>query len=156
MFRPQLFFTYSTQPFFRVFVFYHKKAWLFTKNGGMFLTASIIINVLAMTMADSTFEEKRQLLIFGEGTHPKMVQQQVKILEKESEGLKERDLVITKVKAENALAQKYDVAPSAFAVILIGKDGTEKYRTDQLLTTTKLFALVDAMPMRRSEIERKN
>lgn len=42
----------------------------------------------------------------------------------------------------------------AFSVVLIGKDGGEKLRQDSLLTARELFALVDAMPMRRAEMGR--
>jgi len=43
----------------------------------------------------------------------------------------------------------------AFSVVLIGKDGGEKLRRDSFLSTRELFAFVDAMPMRRAEMERE-
>lgn len=39
--------------------------------------------------------------------------------------------------------------------ILIGKDGGEKARSTENLNLAKWFALIDGMPMRRTEIERK-
>lgn len=45
---------------------------------------------------------------------------------------------------------------ATFEVILIGMDGTEKLRQTEVLTSDKLFALIDGMPMRRYEIIKNN
>ncbi|WP_298516640.1 DUF4174 domain-containing protein [uncultured Kordia sp.] len=42
-----------------------------------------------------------------------------------------------------------------FEVILIGLDGGVKLQQTNVLTTTKLFNKVDSMPMRRSEMRKK-
>jgi hypothetical protein len=55
-------------------------------------------------------------------------------------GLLERDLAI-----------KTRFNTPAFSVVLIGKDGGEKLRRSTPLSPDELFALVDAMPMRRAE-----
>ena len=47
-------------------------------------------------------------------------------------------------------------ADTAFEVILIGLDGGEKLRQTKVLETDKLFAIIDGMPMRRSEIIKNN
>lgn len=39
-----------------------------------------------------------------------------------------------------------------FAVVLIGKDGGEKYRSCTPISSRNIFDRIDAMPMRRSEI----
>jgi hypothetical protein len=60
-------------------------------------------------------------------------------------GLLERDFTV-----ETRLNAK------TFSVVLIGKDGGEKLRRPTPLAPDELFALVDAMPMRRAEMrERK-
>jgi hypothetical protein len=43
-----------------------------------------------------------------------------------------------------------------FEVILIGLDGGIKLRQTQVLTKKELFGTVDSMPMRRSELRKKN
>jgi hypothetical protein len=43
-----------------------------------------------------------------------------------------------------------------FEVILIGKDGGVKKRKTELMSTDGLFAIVDAMPMRQSEMKGNN
>jgi hypothetical protein len=40
---------------------------------------------------------------------------------------------------------------SDFVVVLVGKDGGEKFRTKKPISVLKLDDLVDAMPMRRQE-----
>ncbi|MEM6722264.1 MAG: DUF4174 domain-containing protein [Bacteroidota bacterium] len=54
-------------------------------------------------------------------------------------------------KLEKVLKDTYD-----FEVILIGLDGGVKLRQTKLLTKKELFDKVDSMPMRRSELRRKN
>lgn len=43
-----------------------------------------------------------------------------------------------------ALCDLYEVSPGAFAVVLIGRDGTEQERWDQPVETTELWNLIDA------------
>ena len=75
---------------------------------------------------------------------------------KDSSGIAERDIEITSVKAGSTLLSTYAVAPNQFTIILIGKDGGEKFRSLKPETTETLFAIIDAMPMRKSEMKKKN
>jgi len=83
------------------------------------------------------------------------------------EGLKDRDMVIFAVAGENrinaelgpapeiggaALRQRFGVADDDFAIILVGKDGTEKYRAAEPVDLAVIFDIVDGMPMRRREM----
>ena len=91
------------------------------------------------------------VLVFG--NNPMLVQQQLAALQKDSSGLTERDLIVKQVKPGNNLYQTYHIIPNEpFTVILIGKDGGEKFRSSNILSTTQLFAMVDAMPMRQAEM----
>jgi len=98
----------------------------------------------------------RQVLIFGKSQHPELVEQQLKLLNKDSNALKERDIQIIVVEKESKLWRQYKIPSTDFTVLLIGKDGFEKHRTLQLLQTNELFGMIDAMPMRQSEMRRKN
>ena len=49
------------------------------------------------------------------------------------------------------LAERYAVDPNAFAAVLIGKDGGEKYRVDQVPELGIVYAVIDGMPMRSRE-----
>jgi hypothetical protein len=48
-----------------------------------------------------------------------------------------------------------DVSRGEFAVILMGKDGGIKLRRQSQTKLTDIFALIDAMPMRREEMRQK-
>ena len=47
----------------------------------------------------------------------------------------------------NSIRARFQVEDSEFAVVLVGKDGGEKFRTNKPVSVLKLDALVDAMPM---------
>jgi hypothetical protein len=51
-----------------------------------------------------------------------------------------------------ALRAHYGLAPGVFAVLLLGKDGTEKRRAAELIPVAELLALIDSMPMRQQEM----
>ena len=46
-----------------------------------------------------------------------------------------------------------DIPPDSFAVRLIGKDGTVKLSAKDPVSMSEIYALIDTMPMRRSEIK---
>mgnify|MGYP006275992019 FL=1 len=58
--------------------------------------------------------------------------------------------------AARELRDRFDVATDAFAVILLGLDGTEKRRETAPLSVDDLFRTIDAMPMRRAEMQRED
>jgi hypothetical protein len=51
----------------------------------------------------------------------------------------------------NAIRTRFQVGPSEFVVVLVGKDGGEKFRTKRAISVLKLDEIVDAMPMGRQE-----
>ena len=50
------------------------------------------------------------------------------------------------------LRKRYAIEPDQFAAILIGKDGSEKYRNYNTAELDEIFALIDGMPMRQDEM----
>ncbi len=86
-----------------------------------------VLAIAAPSLADETYRTQAALLL------PVLA------------GLHERDFVVQ---------TRFDV--KTFSVVLIGKDGGEKLRRTTPLSPEELFAIVDAMPMRRDEMrERK-
>ena len=53
---------------------------------------------------------------------------------------------------ELQLRRKFHIPENQLTVILIGKDGGEKFRSHEPVTIEKLEALIDAMPMRQQEV----
>ena len=73
-------------------------------------------------------------------------------------GLRERDLRVIEAVGGDAAAQvmrrRLRLEPGAFTAVLIGKDGETKILAGEPIAPQRLFAVIDAMPMRRDEMRR--
>lgn len=101
------------------------------------------------------FSSQRQVIIFKSTLHDSLALQQMKWLQDAAAGVKERDISVLIAEKGNELFEAYKVGDVPFMVILVGKDGLEKYRSTKLLGMEKLFAIIDAMPMRKQEMKNK-
>jgi len=115
--------------------------------------------------------KNRILVVFAESEETGPFKTQKRILKNEEDGVLDRDLIIVEV-IENGesrargvrfpeetagnLRRQFQVAPGAFQVILIGKDGGEKLRRGEPVSAADLFGIIDAMPMRQQEMRQKN
>lgn len=117
---------------------------------------------------DSLRWKSRILILFSPSASDGAYQLQGKDLESRFREAAERDLLIVEIfeegesragdrvlskEAAEALRDRFAVQGGAFQVILIGKDGLVKLKSDQPVTTRDLFGLIDSMPMRRQEME---
>lgn len=111
-------------------------------------TAGLLLLGLIMTTPSHSADLKdyrwkqRVLLLSAPAADDPLYQEQVARLDAVLPRLHERDLVIL---------SKF--GPDPFTVVLIGKDGGEKLKSADPVTTDFLFALIDAMPMRRLEMQ---
>ena len=95
---------------------------------------------------------------------------QNQLLEKGKKGMKERDLVIYRLYSDHwlgpsgeiltfeeaaAIQAAYQIENDTFSVVLIGKDGGVKLRSEDLVSTRELFQLIDSMPMRQQEMQKE-
>jgi molybdopterin converting factor small subunit len=91
------------------------------------------------------------------------VRRQRELLQGHEAELKERDVVVVFVPVAGdgdqpsnrhlqGLRREFQVADREFTVVLVGKDGGEKFRSHAPVTIEKFNALIDAMPMRRQEV----
>ncbi|WP_290699730.1 DUF4174 domain-containing protein [Lacinutrix sp.] len=113
----------------------------------------------------------RLLLVLSLDEDNKDYKTQLNYLENSVEDIEERQLVIYKIlpnkhqstlnKNEdnwtegNQLYQKHMNSKSTFKVVLIGLDGSIKKTRKTPINTEVLFNIIDAMPMRQSEIRKK-
>ena len=78
---------------------------------------------------------------------------------KRAAGTRERDLVLVEGIGQDRkaaiLRQRFAVPPGEFRAILIGKDGGDKLTSREPIGADRLFAEIDAMPMRRNEVQRR-
>jgi hypothetical protein len=78
---------------------------------------------------------------------------QKRLLAEDSSGLAERDVVILEILGQARQTARKDLRLSGgFRFVLVGKDGGVKFRSDQPVTLTELYGVIDAMPMRRQEM----
>jgi hypothetical protein len=111
--------------------------------------------------------ENRLVLILTDQTENEMYRNQVEELKNQLDGVNERKILVYHItpdsfkvglsdakwlKAETAYSvyKKTDGQPE---IILIGLDGGVKLRAEEFLSSQRLFAIIDAMPMRRQEIK---
>ena len=114
--------------------------------------------------------EKRPLLVFAPSAAHLELKRQRGLLAGQTAGLRERDMVVIYVvgstvstqlgagpgMSASALRSRYGISASSFRTILVGKDGGAKISSRAPLAVTRLFATIDAMPMRRQEIRRSS
>lgn len=122
----------------------------------------------AMTQSLSEHQwQDRVILVFSPDLTRNFYQQQMKLLKSDPLGLVDRDLVLYQIfenyaetpSAEQLLPNQilefwntYNPGKQPFLVVLIGKDGTEKLRSQRPISLEKLYSTIDAMPMRRREV----
>jgi hypothetical protein len=112
--------------------------------------------------------KNRVILIISNDSNSQLYKSQIEKFNTSTKGFRERKLLVYKIlpkkyKLENsqetdwndgsALYSKYNPEDANFQVILIGLDGGIKLQQNKVLTTTKLFSRIDAMPMRQSELK---
>ena len=150
---------------------------LYTGNNMNRLFTLIILYLLPLTtiaQSDDMIQQhqwkQRVLLIFSPDATDSLYQQQLAEYQQQEAGLKERDLVMYKILDDKvivptgkeydravaqALRNQYQIKEKGLTVVLIGKDGGEKLTEQGLLSTDKLFATIDRMPMRQQEMRRQ-
>lgn len=109
--------------------------------------------------------QRRVVLIYARDGNNADLTAQKRLLAEQREGMNERDFdqfVVLETEL-SAVDRNYlrsgdrKLAPSSdFMLYLIGKDGGVKRRFSRPVSPTELFRTVDAMPMRQSEMRRKN
>lgn len=115
--------------------------------------------VLLLLILSVMYPGKRQVLLFYNEAGSQLRNKQVALLHEAGKDLAERDMEVHVYNTASAAAEvaKWNIKiASPFTGILIGKDGGEKLRWDSVITTDKLFGVIDAMPMRKEEMKRQN
>ena len=117
--------------------------------------------------------QNRPLLVFAPSAADTALARQMELLRGHDEGFRDRDMLLLTVVGEGTsrlrqapsgdgqpltdtavrrLRERFDVPVDAFRVILVGKDGTEKRRQTEPVSTRAIFDQIDAMPMRQREM----
>jgi len=120
---------------------------------------------------DSYRWKNRLVLLFTEEVSNEMLNVLTLDLHKDKEGLLNQEIRVFKISKsqkindllsnetmwmdENLRKELY-VPENGFYVMLMGKDGAVKFKDSNPIAREKLFAIIDAMPMRQAEMNRKN
>lgn len=110
---------------------------------------------LAFFLTAAQAQSVRRLLLFAGDSTDADLKTQREWLQADSLGVEERDIwiaVFTDPKTFRRMYEHHGAARHAFTLVLMGKDGTEKLRSDKPVTTRELFELIDSMPMRQAEM----
>ena len=111
--------------------------------------------------------KRRPLILFAkDATDPRLVRQLEQVRQMRS-GFEQRDMALLVVLEEGSsradgrdlavadaerLRRRYGVEAGEFALRLVGKDGGVKRWSTDLVPMISLYALIDLMPVRRSEM----
>ena len=106
--------------------------------------------------------KNRVLVLYAPAAnHPEYIKQ-LRMLESRKEDFADRDLVqiaLTDGEADaesrSFLEKKLGARRGEFNLILVGKDGGVKYRSQQATEAAEIFSTIDAMPMRQNEMRRQ-
>lgn len=111
--------------------------------------------------------QHRTVLVFAPSDRSSDYQQQMQVWQVDKAGVNDRDLKLVEVlgtgesrvdeqpissASAERLRRQFGVKAEEFAVILVGKDGTEKQRSQTPVGLAMLFRTIDAMPMRQQEM----
>jgi len=129
-----------------------------------------LAGIISAQDLDKHLWKDRLVLVYTEDRTNELYMEQVDLLKGDIEGLEDRKLVIYHYTPDlvkrgledgswekrNDRSEKFTETKSDFEVLLLGLDGRVKLRQETILTREKLYATIDAMPMRQNELRRRN
>ncbi|NBC08866.1 MAG: DUF4174 domain-containing protein [Bacteroidetes bacterium] len=132
----------------------------------------LTVFALSAQLRDDHLWKDRLLLLFAPSEEHEALQRQLGLLTAQQAEVTDRDLKIYQIYPDGAqhpdggrlpkafsdkLYHRYDISTGdGLAVLLIGKDGTEKLRETQLVPPEQIFRLIDSMPMRQREMRKRH
>lgn len=147
------------------------KQWLLLSLLPVLATAQVREKEEAVDLdLDALRWEKRVLVLFSPSESDPSFQSQKQDLVSRPLELLDRDLIILEIledgvsraadrvlskNAVKGIRSRFGVPSGVFQVLLVGKDGTVKLRSTEPVPARDIFRLIDSMPMRRQEMERK-
>ncbi len=123
-------------------------------------------NAVAAELSDYRWERRPLLLFAPTDSDPRLIETLSRIEDSRCDFV-DRDMVIGVVVTEgkstldghviNAdgsqrLSKQFAIVENTFSAVLIGKDGGEKLRVNEIPDLQAIYALIDGMPMRSREM----
>jgi len=125
--------------------------------GSIFVSAGFMKTIITLILIMiTTTEQPRKVLLFYNDNGKQQWEAQLKTLEAAQKGIRERDIEVFSSPFSGQTADEWKKCKidrsEAFTFILIGRDGSEKLRSHEIVKAEKLFGMIDAMPMRQREV----
>ena len=118
----------------------------------------------------------RPLLVFSPRVNDPRLKEQVSILDEAADDMMDRFVMLTPVFPDSAgyqtpldtpyvvlsgkqmkmIRERFHIPESSFQVLLLGEDGSVKLSSPKPISVTRLNTLIDAMPSRKIERERRH
>lgn len=135
----------------------------------IFLTTSAVLmpaRAAAAELSDYLWQS-RPLLVFAPTDNDPRLVETMRRIEASRCDFADRDMVLGRIIADGAstldgqgvdtsqaqrLRSEFGVGAGSFSVVLIGKDGGEKLRVNDVPDLQAIYAVIDGMPMRGSEM----
>lgn len=138
----------------------------------LILLCSLLFFMDATAQDLNTFRWKnRVLLLFTPDDENPVFQRQIGMLREETEEMEDRQLItifvapdgdlentqqFTKAELSEYYYEFFGVDDRLFTLILVGLDGSEKYRSiGRAIAPGLLYNIIDEMPMRRAQLRRR-
>ncbi|TAI46773.1 DUF4174 domain-containing protein [Flagellimonas allohymeniacidonis] len=99
--------------------------------------------------------KKRLVVLVSKDFNDSIPKVQLDLLDQEKERMKDRDMLVLRTSAKSEALGEFSISNNFEGVLLIGKDGGIKARYPFIVEPSKLFEIVDGMPMRKAEMRRK-
>ena len=114
--------------------------------------------------------QNRIVIVFAGADATEQLAQQRRMLASNPCGLQDRDVLVVTVEDDSVavdgiphhamdadrLRAVFDVPEQGYVLLLVGKDGGVKLRLKEPVAAEDLFALIDGMPMRQREMQRRS
>ena len=123
----------------------------------------------AASPLDAYAWEARPLLIFASSDSAPTLRRQLEVLRPHQDELLEREVPVIVVTEDAvrmngqdapmsaaALRSRYRISADEFAILLIGKDTGVKLWERETVRPSRIFDLIDSMPMRQQEMRRRS
>ncbi|KHJ38763.1 hypothetical protein PBAC_11020 [Pedobacter glucosidilyticus] len=116
---------------------------------------SLLILAFSFGCYPPQFRDYREVILLAPHKEDATYIRQLQVLKADEKGLAERDIKLSTYFFDEGLPKeqlKLITKPHTFTIILLGKDGGEKYRSHQISSLNTLYKIIDVMPMRRAEM----
>lgn len=131
-------------------------------------TSAVLMSARAMAAELSDYLwQSRPLLVFAPTDGDPRLAETMRRIEASRCDFADRDMVLGRIVADGTstldgrvidttaaqrLASQFGIGANSFSVVLIGKDGGEKLRVDDVPDLQVIYAVIDGMPMRGREM----